>query len=391
MASECPEFEKIFARYLDLKRDAAELRTRTDFETVKTLASIDALADRADAIARGVKVGITYIPAGFHRPGPLMDKAESYLRELKAGKFPLRGRFTEPGIAFVDHSFIEKDGVMHVFYNRGHIGYDWPEMPHDTIGHSYSTDLIHWTVCPPAVTVTEDRPTSYQVWSPSVIFTGGRYHMFYTGVNRQYCEYPCHAVSDDLFTWEKVPGDPFYIPGDWCPWGEEHWSDCRDMFAFEAEGALWQYFCTVRKKADGTTEPCNGIIRCGGLDGNGQGKWEEVGTFRLPGCRVAAESPFVIRHGEKYYFFYTNVSVGTCYAVSGRPDGEWEEKGVLMGVDETPIDGAWVPSCAEVFRFKDRWYISSCRRLPAWEQYLEIFELEWMEDGSVRVGERIEE
>ena len=39
--------------YCDLKSRVAPFRTAEDFETIKTVASIDALADRADVIHRG--------------------------------------------------------------------------------------------------------------------------------------------------------------------------------------------------------------------------------------------------------------------------------------------------------------------------------------------------
>ncbi len=66
-----------------------------------------------------------------------------------------------------------------------------------------------------------------------------------------------------------------------------------------------------------------------------------------------------------------------------------EEQGLLIGARLQSSDTAHVPSCAEVFEYKGKWYISVCERLPGWEQYLEIFEFFWEEDGSVRVGELV--
>ena len=376
-------------RYRKLKTALAPFRLKGDYETVKTVAAIDALADRADMLARGCVPGVfnegsSYACPPGTAPEPMMQKAEGYLAALQAGQYPLAGCFAEPGCTLVDHTFIQKDGALHVFYNRGYIGFDWAEKPHDTFGHAWTTDLVHWSYGTPALSVSADEYQQYQVWAPAVIELDGRYYMYYTGVNDVVAQSTCAAVSDDLFTWEQVDGNPIYTPGDWCPWDASHWSNCRDNFVLkDDDGTLYLYFCTERY-TEGGTEPASGILR----SRNGL-RWDEVGTFRMPSCSHAAESPFVIKHGGRYYFFYTNYGVGTCYAVSDSPVDGWVEQGVLMGVDETPEDFAWVPSCAEAFEFGGKWYISCCLRQPGWEQYLELYELEWLPDGTVRVGDRL--
>ena len=115
--------------------------------------------------------------------------------------------------------------------------------------------------------------------------------------------------------------------------------------------------------------------------------WQEELTFTMPSCNTAAESPFVLRHGEKWYFFYTNCGKGTVYAIGDSPLGPWEEQSILFGPRLESTDAAHVPSCAEVFEFKGKWYISVCERLPGWEQYLEIYELFWEADGTVKIGQ----
>lgn len=377
-------------RYFSLKLALASFRLKHDFETIKTVAAIDALSDRADMLYRGCIPGVKRNGSCYDCPPgteyePMLAKAEYYLHALQDGKYPLQGCFAEPGCTLVDHSFIETDGILHVFYNRGYIGFDWSEKPHDTFGHAWTNDLVNWSYGQPAIAATADYYQQNQIWSPSVLQHEDGYHMFYTGVNRHIAQSTCEAVSKDLYTWQQVENNPIYTPGEWCPWDTGHWSNCRDVFVFRDDKTFYMYFCTERYTEGGKTEPANGILRSTDLT-----VWDEVGTFRMPSCDHMAESPFVVKKDGLFYFFYTACGIGTCYATSNTPIGPWQEKGVLMGVDKTPEDPAWVPSCAEVFCFKNNWYISCCTRQPGWEQYLELFELIWSEDGNVRIGKRID-
>ena len=108
--------------YCDLKSRVAPFRTAEDFETIKTVASIDALADRADVIHRGNVPGWRFDrPEGLDEEN-LMRRAFLHLEALERGEFPLRGKFTEPGISLADHTFVVEVDRVHLFYNRGRIG-----------------------------------------------------------------------------------------------------------------------------------------------------------------------------------------------------------------------------------------------------------------------------
>ena len=105
---------------------------------------------------------------------------------------------------------------------------------------------------------------------------------------------------------------------------------------------------------------------------------------------IQMRDPFVLVEDGKYYLFYTNCSHGTSYAVSDSPITGWKSLGMLLEPKVAPLCPANVPSCAEVFCYKGNWYISCAERQPGCEQYLEIFELEWLADGTVKVGKRLE-
>ena len=364
--------------YRNLMCRLGTFRTSDEFEVQKTVASIDTLLRRADDLYRGA------VPVHNHGIDidNLISRASSHLEALERGEYPLAGRFTEPGVAFVDHSFIEHEGVMHVFYNRSWIGYDWPERYTDTIGHATSTDLIHWQIHTPVISITPEDFGTYQVWSPSVFRHNDLFYLIYTGVNENVAQAPCLAVSDDLYHFKKHPNNPIFIPGPWSEWTPDKWSNCRDSFVTKDGDTLYQYMFVSRKTEAGTMEPAIGVA-----SSTDAIHWQEELTFTMPSCNTAAESPFVLRHGEKWYFFYTNCGKGTVYAIGDSPLGPWEEQSILFGPRLESTDAAHVPSCAEVFEFKGKWYISVCERLPGWEQYLEIYELFWEADGTVKIGQ----
>ncbi|MBQ1955749.1 MAG: hypothetical protein II350_08440 [Clostridia bacterium] len=194
--------------YLSAMSRLGVFRTSEEFEVQKTVAAIDTLLRRADDLHRGA---IPHPCFGIDVDN-LLIRAEAHLSALERGERPLAGKFTEPGVAFVDHCFIEHEGIMHVFYNRSWVGYDWPERFTDTIGHATSTDLIHWDIHTPVLAVSPNDFGTYQVWSPSVIEDSGKFYMLYTGVNENVAQAACLAVSDDLYHFEKYPQIPSMYP-----------------------------------------------------------------------------------------------------------------------------------------------------------------------------------
>lgn len=376
------EFKKT---YFDIKSRLAPFRLKDDFETRKTVANIDTLADRADVVHDGASTEGRFGFSIGHTVENYMSRAERYLSALERGEYPLKGMFCEPGGAAVDHSFIEKDGVMHLFYNRDWIGYEWDTRPADTIGHATTTDLKNWTIHTPCLSADKNLPESYQVWSPGVVEKDGIYYMYYTAVNINVTQSICAATSTDLFSWTKYRGNPVVKPGPWGEWSEDKWSDCRDSMVFvDDDGTAYMYYCTARHKDDGGMESAVGIASSADMF-----SWKDEGAYHFEICDISLESPYLIKHNNMYYLFYTNCGHGTAYAVSDNPVSGWKSLGMLMS-RENPEASPFVPSCAEVFRYKGQWYISCAERQIGCEQYIEIFELTWNDDGTVSVGKRVE-
>lgn len=376
-----------YLKYCDIRIRIAPFRIKTDFETVKTVAVIDELINRADTVNSGAFAGGRWGNAVGHTVENFMERAEQYTSALERGEYPLKGMFTEPGMALVDHSFIEKDGKMHLFYNRGFIGFEWDTRFVDTFGHAVSEDLVHWTIEPPCFTAQRGGPDDYQIWSPGVVKKNDTYYMYYTGVNINVAQTICMATSKDLYNWKRYENNPVVIPGSWGEWSAERWSDCRDSMVFtDDDGVAYMYYCTAKKiNNEGAVVPAVGISSSRDMF-----NWKDEGAYIFDICDISLESPFLIKHNGTYYLFYTNCGHGTSYAFSDSPICGWKSGGMLLEKKGTPLCPANVPSCAEVFSFKGKWYISCAERQPGCEQYLEIFEFYWNDDGTVSVGKRLE-
>lgn len=376
--------KQFFDKYCALKARTAPFELRADTETVKTVATVNILLERALNVAAGASTDGRFGPCPGQNLQNYIGRAEKYIDALERGEYPLKGKITEPGIALVDHSFVVKDGRVHLFYNRGYIGYEWDTMPVNTVGHAVTDDLVNWTWEKPVISVDRNRFENYQVWSPGVAEKDGTYYMYYTGVNYNCAQAICLATSRDLYNWEKAAANPVVKPGPWGPWSPERWSDCRDAFVFVDDGGIaYMYYCTAKyidPEKGGAAVTAVGIASSFDML-----NWRDEGAYTFDICDVTLESPFVMKRNGKYYMFYTNCGHGTAYAVSDDPVKGWKSLGMLMHWTVPPECPANVPSCAEVFEFRGQWYISSCLREPGCEQYLEIFKMDWKDDGTCEI------
>lgn len=370
--------------YRDIMSRLGPFRVKEGFEHKKTVASIEALANRADLISRGARPD-TY----FGQPPDVYDnlitRAYRHLESLERGELPLKGKFCEPGGSCSDHSVVVVDDKVHLFYTIDSIGYDWPERYVHYIGHASSTNLVDWEIHKPAVAIHPEGHEVYQVWAPAVIHHDGMYWMFYTGVNYNVSQATVLATSKDLYNWERYEKNPLYYPTRWNKWTQESWFDNRDVMIFKDNDTFYMYFYTAGIRKVGNAFPACGVASSKNLV-----DWKDETLIEL-GCKYACESPFMVKHENKYYLFYTDCGKGTSYAVSDNPLGGFEVKGLLIGDENHVGDTAHVPSCSEVFEFKGKWYISVAERLPGNEQYIEFMRFYWNEDGSVSVGDFVRE
>ena len=390
-------YEPYAVRHSELFARLATFRRFSDYEHRKTVAAAEALANRAVDLYRGaVPEKCGGMPMA--NADGIFARAERYVEALENDQFPLLGAFAEIGGGMGDHCFIEKDGVMHIFYIRHFIGYSWAERYSDALGHAWSTDLINWNYSQPVVTIAPDGPDTFQVWAPAVIEHNGKYYMYYTGVNDEFAQSICLAISEDLFTWEKYDGNPVVLPGEWSPWREDKWSACRDpMIISDGKGTWYMYYCAQQRTDNGqmydqptdgthpnncpifTDIPVKNVVAV--ASSRDLFNWKDEGFLELPGVVNPPESPYVFRYNDTFFLI-----------AAGNRSIFISEGDLLKGWKPFDNHGVQVvEGCSEIFEYKGIWFLSATNweapgELFAQEQYLRIRELFWKEDGTMVTG-----
>ncbi|MGD8777368.1 MAG: family 43 glycosylhydrolase [Ignavibacteria bacterium] len=373
---------------ISVLRGELTLVRRMEFENItinnqmKAAGIIDEILNRAEQKVLGTipKGRFPWCWGGYEDQQGMVATAEEYINTFASGKDPFEGKYAEPGGHTVDHAFIEKDGVVHVFYIRGTAAGDWPEYPLFNFGHATTTDLINWTIEKPVLQCPESGVDEYQVWAPYVLKHENKYWMFYTGVNDSVCQSICIATSDDLYNWERYEANPVITTESWGNWGEEAWSDCRDPNILKDGDTFYCYY-TAGLMIPGTDEY---EYRLGISSSKDLINWKYEGNVRLEhSLKTPPESPFAVKRNGKYYVFYTSYKYGTTYIVSDDPVSGWielskEEAGVISGV-----------SASEILQKDGKWYISVISHMKNGLHFLEIRDLTWNKDGSIIIGKTL--
>ncbi|MDI6808720.1 MAG: FlgD immunoglobulin-like domain containing protein [Candidatus Eisenbacteria bacterium] len=228
--------------------------------------------------------------------------------------------FFEKNYRVKDHCFVKIDTLYHLYYIRAPLAPDGPQFE-DSLGHAISTDLIHWTILPPVISVQPGTWENEAVWAPHVIQgLDMKYYMFYTGVNSSIAQATGLATSTDGFTWIKWPGNPVYIPDTtWAQWSTNSWSDCRDPFIF-FENGLYYMLITTKSKTGQATIAC--------ATSTDLVNWTDRGPICAHEGRRPAdpmESPFLVKKFNKYHLFFSVYEAdGTSYLSSDSLLSGWD-------------------------------------------------------------------
>jgi beta-fructofuranosidase len=103
------------------------------------------------------------------------------------------------------NGLIQWDGQYHLFYQYNPLDARWGVIHW---GHAVSSDLVHWSDLPIALSPTPGGPDADGCWSGCIVDNGGVPTMLYTGVREQ-AQRPCLATSaDGLVTWQMHSGNP---------------------------------------------------------------------------------------------------------------------------------------------------------------------------------------
>ena len=302
-----------------------------------------------------------------------LDQIEKYAGMLRSGQYPFAGRFIENGATVIDHCLIKKDELYHLFYIRGKAGFNWSESPTNEFGHAVSADLKKWIALPPVVRSSEGAFDSYQVWAPHIVQKDGKYYMFYTGVNENAAQTVGVAVSEDLYLWDKYEGNPLLHTEQWKYWGASHWSNGRDPMVLEDGGIYYMYYTRSRMVGEDLQE-CIGVSSSSDLL-----HWKDEGTIGVEdSVHLPPESPFAVKHGGKYYLFYSQYYVGTCCLVSDSPTKGFCKTDCFV-VDKNI-------SASEVFEEDGKYYLTRITHEPNDVHLFDMRELEFSDGGVCLKG-----
>lgn len=211
---------------------------------------------------------------------------------------------------------LDADEPFHCYFLQAPRSLPDPEMRHDNarIGHATSVDLIDWdyhgTILPLGKAGEWDDWTQ---WTGSVTRYGGKNYLFYTGrskaepVNVQRIGL---AVSDDLFTWEKVADNPLLEAV--APWyaapasdGTAR-SDCRDPWLLRHDDQWLMYYTA---SATGIPRDRCGVV--GIATSPDLVHWTPGGPVAAPGVFGEVEVPQVFPLGDRWVMLFCTAKHAT--------------------------------------------------------------------------------
>lgn len=187
------------------------------------------------------RIGMLIIPVLLAVVG-LCGSAEALVRLDFEQKY-----FQHPDRQVWDFSIIRADSVYHIFYHTIHE--DTPSAAAaDTIWHSTSPDLRHWTIEGPILITGQGSWDSAAMWAPDVFRDeeNNRWGIAYTGCDSRMNQRISFAFSEDLFSWTKSDINPTIVPDTnqyvWNP--DSYWSNFRDPFLYRQDGQ-WHILVTA--------------------------------------------------------------------------------------------------------------------------------------------------
>jgi beta-fructofuranosidase len=201
------------------------------------------------------------------------------------------------------------EGHHHVFYLQAPRSLGVPDLRHRsaTVGHAVSSDLREWTTLPDAIGA--GRPGGFDdlaIWTGSVLHTGDRWTMFYTGTSARddgRVQRIGAARSSDLVSWERVEGfvleaDPRWYEKLSQNGEEEAW---RDPWAFRDDRTGRNHLFITARVNHGPRDG-RGVI--GHAWSDDLLRWTVGPPVSEPGDFFHMEVPQVARIGDRFRLFF---------------------------------------------------------------------------------------
>jgi len=151
--------------------------------------------------------------------------------------------FHSPGRNIADFTIIKVKDEYHIFYIDSSPGVSCV-IPGNEIflGHSSTKNFQHFRIHEPSLSIVQGTWEGAHLWAPHVLKARGLYWMFYTGLTSTLAQSIGVAISDDLYDWRRIEGNPVFRPNN-IP--EIRWNPiegaCRDPHILKYQGGYYLY------------------------------------------------------------------------------------------------------------------------------------------------------
>ncbi len=216
----------------------------------------------------------------------------------------LEAGYAPPGGYVKDFSIIYSGGRYHLFHIDGRPQEKCYETGNEvSFGHASTENFRHWIRHKMPLAVGDRKWECEHVWAPYVCSIGDKYYMFYMGSGPEGARIS-YAMSTDLEKWDKWWDGP--IEG----------VEGRDPFVYQDGNYVYMLYTG------------HGGARVGAVRSKDLVKWEELEDRLVVPERKAAESASMHPVKDKYVIWwndYTNTNDASgdfrsCYSISDSPD-----------------------------------------------------------------------
>ncbi len=256
----------------------------------------------------------------------------------------LKSGYAPRGFYLKDFCLFHKDDTFHLFHIAGTPGVTCC-LPGNELwfGHAATKDFIKWQTFEPCFYIDPSGWDNGHVFAPYVLEKDGWYWMFYTGVSIDNTQRIGAAVSEDLFSWERVKGNPLIRPEKYgwafCP--ASGGAACRDPHIFLSGEKYNIYYTAVTKEG----KSC--IARAESTD---LINWTDKGPAYISGQAAHCESSNVQEHNGKYLLFFGGHYEYWSYVISDNFKN-WPDQ------DPLPLK-KHVTAMEVIKKKKNRWLVS---------------------------------
>jgi beta-fructofuranosidase len=211
-------------------------------------------------------------------------------------------------------------GEYHLFYLKDDRDVPWTGTPWYHLVTKDFVEFVDYGECLKRESLAD--PDTF-IFTGSVLHAEDKFHIFYTGHNPEFRkagkpeQVVMHAVSDDLYSWAKIPGEIYAAPPDRF---EIH--DWRDPFVFwnDEVGEYWMLLASRIKEGPSRRRGCTSLSVSQDLT-----HWEAKGLFYAPDLYYTHECPDLFQIGEWWYLIFSEFSDSfvTRYRMSRSINGPW--------------------------------------------------------------------